>query len=301
MNEMKTLTLQGTTFEVVDAKARKAINQLPAADIDVTATVGQTIIVKEVDANGKPTKWESADYQPRTHYDTWDYIIPETTIEGSGSETIVDELLVDGETYVVNWEGVEYTCVCVEVTADGMTLQTIGNAIMLDGEDTGEPFIIATTLADGNKVGMIAAVDDTVTSFTFSLKGKKPVPIPVQYVTNAFPYYIKVTGSGTDDDPYVCNDTVANVEAIYKSGRSIVVKHRETIIGGSETGGVGVTGYTENILSLISVTNFPRDLPYGLAFSFFCGGMTSGATSTGEGLNFIPNEDGAYTIIKHFG
>lgn len=32
------------------------------ADIDVTAAVGQTIIVKEVDANGKPTKWEGADY-----------------------------------------------------------------------------------------------------------------------------------------------------------------------------------------------------------------------------------------------
>lgn len=32
------------------------------ADIDVVAEVGQTIIVKEVDENGKPTKWESADF-----------------------------------------------------------------------------------------------------------------------------------------------------------------------------------------------------------------------------------------------
>lgn len=30
--------------------------------IDVTAEVGQTIIVKEVDASGKPTMWESAEY-----------------------------------------------------------------------------------------------------------------------------------------------------------------------------------------------------------------------------------------------
>ena len=29
--------------------------------IDVTAAVGQTIVVKEVDANGKPTKWEAAE------------------------------------------------------------------------------------------------------------------------------------------------------------------------------------------------------------------------------------------------
>jgi len=33
-----------------------------SASIDVTAEVGQTIIVKEVDENGKPTKWESAEY-----------------------------------------------------------------------------------------------------------------------------------------------------------------------------------------------------------------------------------------------
>lgn len=32
------------------------------------ATVGQTIVVKEVDDEGKPTEWEAADYQPRTHY-----------------------------------------------------------------------------------------------------------------------------------------------------------------------------------------------------------------------------------------
>jgi len=37
------------------------------ASLDVTARVGQTIIVKEVDANGKPTKWESADL-PREGY-----------------------------------------------------------------------------------------------------------------------------------------------------------------------------------------------------------------------------------------
>ena len=36
--------------------------------IDVTAEVGQTIVVKEVDENGKPAKWESAEYQPRTHW-----------------------------------------------------------------------------------------------------------------------------------------------------------------------------------------------------------------------------------------
>lgn len=33
-----------------------------SASIDVTASVGQTIVVEEVDATGKPTKWKAADF-----------------------------------------------------------------------------------------------------------------------------------------------------------------------------------------------------------------------------------------------
>jgi hypothetical protein len=33
-----------------------------AGGVDVTAEVGQTIVVKEVDENGKPTKWKAVDY-----------------------------------------------------------------------------------------------------------------------------------------------------------------------------------------------------------------------------------------------
>jgi hypothetical protein len=34
------------------------------SSIDVTAEVGQTIVVEEVDGNGKPTKWKAAEYPP---------------------------------------------------------------------------------------------------------------------------------------------------------------------------------------------------------------------------------------------
>ena len=194
------------------------------ANIDVTAAVGQTIRVKAVDENGKPTEWEAVDYQKKICGDELAYIIPETTIEGSSIETTVDELLVEGETYVVNWEGVDYTCECFAVSGDGVTITFIGNSLAFDGENTGEPFDIGTTVVDGINLGIVMATDDTVTSFTFSVKGEVAIPIPAPYVTNALPYYIEVTGSGTDDDPFVCNDTVANVEAIYNSGRAIISK-----------------------------------------------------------------------------
>jgi hypothetical protein len=49
---------------------------------DITATVGQTIVVKSVDENGKPTEWEAADAG-----DKWRKIKGET-FDGSGVATV---------------------------------------------------------------------------------------------------------------------------------------------------------------------------------------------------------------------
>ena len=57
--EMKTLTIGSTTYEIVDEKARNSINE--KITIPETASVGQTIKVKTVDENGKPTEWEAVD------------------------------------------------------------------------------------------------------------------------------------------------------------------------------------------------------------------------------------------------
>ena len=74
MNEMKSLTLNGKTYNSFhEQDAVKTINgeapdengnvevKIPDG-INVTgAEVGQTIVVKEVDENGKPTEWECAE------------------------------------------------------------------------------------------------------------------------------------------------------------------------------------------------------------------------------------------------
>lgn len=115
------------------------------ANIDVSAEVGQTIIVKEVDTNGKPTKWESADYQPRTHWAEVAELLPNTTatfLEEDGVFVVMDcafEFAI-GNSYTISWNGVSYTCV-----ADNLIGSVgVGNARLLDGSgDTGEPFFIS--------------------------------------------------------------------------------------------------------------------------------------------------------------
>lgn len=77
-----------------------------------TAEVGQTIIVKEVDASGKPTKWESAEYQPRTHYEEGSFetlcdCVYEQKRLGAFFDIDVFELTL-GKKYTVTLDGVSY-------------------------------------------------------------------------------------------------------------------------------------------------------------------------------------------------
>jgi hypothetical protein len=103
--------------------------------------------------------------------------------------------------------------------------------MLVGGEDTGEPFFILTLNSEGQNVCVVAPADEAVTSFAFSVKAEISMPIPEQYLTNAMPYYIDITGSGTDDDPYVCNRTVAEVNAMFDSGRAMAVRTAKDNVG----------------------------------------------------------------------
>ena len=199
--------------------------------VDVTASVGQTIVVEEVDANGKPTKWKAADYQPRTHWTEETVILPETTVEIDPETGIglipVDFTVEGGKKYTINYNGVDYAdCECLEL--EGQIL--FGNLGAIDENMlvTEHPFVIAYTAVgednEGNSIFAWACVTlDGSTSVNLSITDVQHTPIPVEYVTNAFPCYIDATGSGTDDDPAIFNCNVNVLEA-YKKGREIKLR-----------------------------------------------------------------------------
>jgi hypothetical protein len=112
--------------------------------IDVTADVGQTIIVKEVDENGNPTKWESADYQPRIAWSEEGggkvVFIPEQTVTNNMWENLQGSL-VEGDVYAVEVNGVVYKCECRSY--DGMLY--LGNGSLSGdtaSENNNEPFCL---------------------------------------------------------------------------------------------------------------------------------------------------------------
>ena len=168
--------------------------------IDVTAQVGQTIVVKEVDANGKPTAWEAVEYQPRTHWAEVGTvtIMPETNIEinpdeGSGMLP-VDFLLEANKPYTIKYNGVEYAdCVGIDMGA----VVAVGNMGALDESFpfTDHPFILLTIAqdidGDGNSdciIGVFAL--DGSESVTLSIEGEGETvhKIDGKFLPNGVPY-----------------------------------------------------------------------------------------------------------------
>lgn len=196
------------------------------ASIDVTAAVGQTIVVKEIDANGKPTKWESADY-PLTENE----IIPQTACTPVYSSTYGcfmwnfanNTKLIAGQKYTVVFDGVKYSCTAQTTTFGGMNLTFIGNSVFI-GNDTGEPFALASIVGNDGYIVLLGFDGNEHTV------GLSDIRLNDAYIPlSAYPYYIDVTGEGTDDDPYVCDDTVVNVRAVIASGRPIHMKLHTSI------------------------------------------------------------------------
>lgn len=274
----------------MDATDNETVEQAGPVPVDVTAQVGQTIVVEEVDENGKPTKWKAADYQPRTHYLTETVLLPETVLETSEEDGLrttalegVEPFFVVGNLYKVNYNGTEYACSAID--AGGFAL--VGNGSIAGLSDTGEPF---TMLFENDLLGVF--VWDGSASVTLSVTEVVYTQIPVNYLSNALPYYVEVTATAgelaTDPTTYTCADTVANVTAIYGSGRSIVAR----VASRDNT-----NGYTSYYFYHHSATLDNDDRRKIFVF------VQSTQYSGGQlpALYFVPQEDGTYSVSDALG
>lgn len=202
--------------------------------VNVTAEVGQTIIVKEVDAKGKPTKWESADYQPRTHWTEEAVILEETTVVPDGDGNMfISPLSVPsvGDICKVTYNGTEYECKAVDGTAFiDMTSIVLGNVSLAMGTgDTGEPFILVIAVA-GENGGQLMPMDGSET-FVLSIESETVTKLPVKYIPDAVaayaPHYIVCTRFDNDADGntiYKAHDSVTTIESLIDAGRQVIAK-----------------------------------------------------------------------------
>ena len=220
-------------------------NALPNAggSIDVTAEVGQTIIVEEVDAGGKPTKWRAADYQPRTHYEGEEKAlfidaVPEYSAELDAPIINVgtDLELTDGHIYRLTYNGVERECEArtFDFGDGGEPLVYLGNGSAINSilPDTGEMFLFAPI---GNGIAFFAPFDSleelpTAVSLTESLLVKIPKKfLPSSTITDDAIVYVRMEAeeAQSNNGNYTIaysSLTAEQIEEAIDNGKTVIIK-----------------------------------------------------------------------------
>lgn len=214
--------------------AKKAAEE--TGGVNVTAKPGQLIRVKSVDENGKPTAWGPV---------PWGWveggmveILPECqplfeADEGIFSVTEGVTALVAGETYIVNWNGTEYTCIGQDASAmmPGAFLLGEGSEFGLSG--AGEPFVLAIVEEDGT-YALVASPLDGTTELTLSIYHNAETihPIPGKLLPEGVPYVeqggmvkITVPFTGIDEDGDGISEMLYSTEPIgLVLGETYVIK-----------------------------------------------------------------------------
>ena len=240
--------------------------------IDVTASVGQTIVVKEVDSNGKPTKWEAVEHQPRTHWSEETLMLPETTLvpsEDGGTFTPLD-VPSAGSACKVMYNGTEYICEAQDATSLVGGGVILGNFDLLsESGDTGEPFVIVL-MAPVEGGGQAILLDGSETC-TLSIMGTSVVKIPDKYLPEYLPFRFNLV---MDGGTVAAAITTFTLEPIVRSGLMVIA---DLVI------------YTQTIrLYLVSMEETDNGLELGFsngAFKFL----------------LTPNEDGSYSVENQTG
>ena len=247
--------------------------------IDVTAEVGQTIVVKSVDENGKPTAWESADYQERTH---WTFsggglvLDGQTVTFGSdGMGAISGTLDIEaGKTYTVIWDGAEYICDCKTGYYSGMAVVYIGNPVFLGLDNNGLPFVIGKVLANGYTMAACLQPNTTHSVGIISATVNK---IPERYMgDNEFVLHFE--GEPNNEGELTVKETAQEILAAIKAGKKFVCEHYSMYMGMESKSKSSACG----VFTILS--------DEGTLFDVLCGPANFGVSSVVDTVSVIAVE-----------
>lgn len=172
--------------------------------------------------SGGVTSWN--DLEDRPFGDMEVAILPETEIsfvfnEDMGMNTAMFEPvseMQEGATYTVTYNGTDYMCVSINVDG-GIFFGNVG--VLMDGDDTGEPFIGMVNYDDGVVQGILLDLIGA-TSANVSIKGVQAVPIRAEYAPR--PEFINITPFGE------LNDKQAVVYTFMDDEKSTLEKQLQT-------------------------------------------------------------------------
>lgn len=123
--------------------------------------------------------------------------------------------LVEGKTYTVNWNGVDYVTECFrgQFGNAGAVYLMLGNPYLIGGINNNLPFLIG-----GDATGIAAVPFDGSTAATVGITGYGVKKIPIQFVPGT-PYVIDITGLSDKNNQIILNmDTSELVDVLLGGG-----------------------------------------------------------------------------------
>lgn len=171
----------------------------------------------------------NAQWEDRLAYETEPVlteIVPEETVTFANESGVMAVLwpptfnAVEGQTYIVKFDGTEYKCSCIRLGGENAPL-LLGNMAILElGDDTGEPFVIFN-----NRQWMIASSDSaTEHIISISYKQVSISKIDEKYLptaTNIIPGIAKIQVRNLDTTKSYSTEEIEEIYQSVKSGTAI--------------------------------------------------------------------------------
>ena len=222
----------------------------------------------------------------RTHYEEITELFSIENAEFTDGRYINETpfIITDGNTYVVNWDGTEYTCAAYVFNG----LPAIGDTSFLDGKGNGEPFAIGyNNEANANFiVALNDSIDGSTATHTFSVVGNLVHTINPKYLPKLVGKNVTGVKYTIDDETMTAGAGAEIFNAYYDNIASGNYSHAE----GSETTASGDISHAEGSETTASGTFSHAegfDTTADAQSSHAEGGETaaSGACSHAEGSN----------------
>lgn len=150
-------TVRGSDI-LVAKRPKPADYVLEEDEVRTWEQLSERIGALEKGSAGGMADWNADEGDPghilgRTHWSEWSEqaLVQELPLTFEGGVSLQQGTLpfLEGESYRIIWDGEEYTCVCSPWVFEGMDALAVGNAAMVGGSDTGEPFAVGSIDAMG--------------------------------------------------------------------------------------------------------------------------------------------------------
>lgn len=224
------LASNGEPFAIMSIPGRGAVAATFDGSTEATISIYGEIIIPIQKKYLPISSWEGLG----SEYDLG-YALPETTPafnETEGYFTLAKPFTIYvGETYTVNWNGVDYTCECVTAKFSGLPILGLGNiGAVTGGTPTAEPFAIGVILEQYRDqapfaVGIIP-LDDSE-SVTLSVYGNTEIitPVPKKYLPEDIGGVYKITEEftlNTDGEAELTTSYDEFMPLLWNGGRVVI-------------------------------------------------------------------------------